>query len=56
MDLWHLKQATGTAEVRRTEKQAEGGRINEDRVCREVMDPGFLMVELLLSAEQEKQH
>lgn len=34
------------AEVR-TENQAQGGRICEDLVCREAMDPGFLITELL---------
>lgn len=48
--LWDL------AEVRETEEQAQGGRTHEDHVCKEVMDPGFLMTELLLSADKEKHH
>lgn len=34
-----LSKPWGLAEVRRIEKQAEGGRIYEDAVCREVLDP-----------------
>lgn len=49
-----LSKPWGLAEVRRIEEQAEGGRIYKDAVRNEVLDPDFLMMELLLSADQEK--